>query len=397
MGKKTKKKTNKRVSTKQSTKSEGDERCSGSDSVSLVAQAEGALSSMQLENALGYYEQALSIDASNCAVMDSLADLYLSLGESSRAYELLVRSIQVSPESNPAKYMYLAQLQQGEEALTSYYQALHFLTMDRERKEDADAVLVIDKQLIKSYCGIAELYLTDLCYDENAEQQCESVIGKALEIDPSSVDANHALANIRLSQSKPIEASELVEGVYRKIHDVRERINSRTVFEDLHAPEHIDFQEHVSEPDIPSLEICVSTVKLMLECATIRPNLADDALMFAAELLNDDDENVELWYIAGVAAMTTVPPDFSVAKQYFEQAMSMIDELKKLPGMQHGAMDEHYSLIVDHLAVIQSQQLGLRQLHDISEKKATLIDEKAEEWSDDDMADNVDGESMDTE
>jgi len=46
-------------------------------------------------------------------------------------------------------------------------------------------------------------------YDENAEQHCESAIEKALSIDPSSVDANHALANIRLSQSKPIEASEL--------------------------------------------------------------------------------------------------------------------------------------------------------------------------------------------
>mmetsp|Transcript_30529 Transcript_30529/g.56865 ORF Transcript_30529/g.56865 Transcript_30529/m.56865 type:complete len:301 (-) Transcript_30529:4078-4980(-) len=273
MGKKTKKKANRKVTTKQTTKSVGDESCG--DSASLVSLAEIALSNMQIENALGYYEQALSIDDSNSGVMESLADLYLSLGECSRAYELLTQSIQVSPESNPGKYLYLAQLQQGEEALVSYNQALHFLTIDRGSNEDAASVMAIDKQLIKSYCGIAELYLTDLCYDENAEQHCESAIEKALSIDPSSVDANHALANIRLSQSKPIEASELVEGVYRKVHDIRERINSRTVIEDLHAPEHTDFQEYISEPDIPSLEICVSTVKIMLECATIKPNLAD--------------------------------------------------------------------------------------------------------------------------
>jgi len=58
-------------------------------------------------------------------------------------------------------------------------------------------------------------------------------------------------------------------------------------------------------------------------------------------------------------------------------------------------MDEHYALIVDHLAVIQSQQQGMRQLHGISGNPSTKIDHQdTEEWSDDNTEDNVDGGGM---
>lgn len=39
-----------------------------------------------------------------------------------------------------------------------------------------------------------------------------------------------------------------VGSVFRRIHDIRERINARTVIEDLHAPEHEDFSENFDEP-----------------------------------------------------------------------------------------------------------------------------------------------------
>jgi hypothetical protein len=54
-------------------------------------------------------------------------------------------------------------------------------------------------------------YFADYSYNTDAEQHCEEAIGQALGIDQFSVDANHALANVRLSQSKPIEASVLGE------------------------------------------------------------------------------------------------------------------------------------------------------------------------------------------
>lgn len=128
MGKKTKTKSSKRSTSKRAIK--GD-----SESQTLVSHAELALSHMQIENALGYYEQALSIDTLNCNIMDSLADIYLSQGESDRALELLHKSTQLSPDVNPGKYLYIAQLQQGEESLSSYKLALHFFSHLRQKSE----------------------------------------------------------------------------------------------------------------------------------------------------------------------------------------------------------------------------------------------------------------------
>ena len=44
--------------------------------------------------------------------------------------------------------------------------------------------------------------------------------------------------------------------------------------------------------------------------------------------------DLSLRYIAGVAAMTTVPPDFSVALHYLEQARSMIDAFRAVPDFE---------------------------------------------------------------
>jgi tetratricopeptide (TPR) repeat protein len=132
MGKKNKTKTNKKTH-RHSAKSGTKEIVS--ESQTLVSQAENALSQMQLEDALGYYEQALSLDPLNCNILDSLADVYLSLGETDRALELLLKSTKVSPEDSPGKYLYIAQLQQGDEALSSYKQALYYLSNLRQRSE----------------------------------------------------------------------------------------------------------------------------------------------------------------------------------------------------------------------------------------------------------------------
>jgi hypothetical protein len=42
---------------------------------------------------------------------------------------------------------------------------------------------VIRHQICSAYCGIAELYLTDLCMEEGAEADCQAAMDKALEMD----------------------------------------------------------------------------------------------------------------------------------------------------------------------------------------------------------------------
>lgn len=60
---------------------------------------------------------------------------------------------------------------------------------------------------------------------------------------------------------------------------------------------------------------------------------------------------------------------------------------------QDGAMDEHYSLIVDHISMIQSQQQGQNIL---ASQAAKTDASEMEEWSSDEEEDGrEDGDHMD--
>jgi hypothetical protein len=59
-------------------------------------------------------------------------------------------------------------------------------------------------KLSGAYCAMAELYLTDLWYEDNAENECKLILEKALQIKDGDgeplVDALQTMASLRLSQ-----------------------------------------------------------------------------------------------------------------------------------------------------------------------------------------------------
>jgi hypothetical protein len=96
----------------------------------------------------------------------------------------------------------------------------------------------LKKQIAKVYCSISELYMTDLCFEQDAEERCEEAIASSLATVPDGVDGKQALANLRLSQCRLDEASNLIEDVFHCIRVIREKQHARTVVEELAgAPE----------------------------------------------------------------------------------------------------------------------------------------------------------------
>ena len=65
----------------------------------------------------------------------------------------------------------------------------------------------------------------------------------------------------------------------------------------------------------------------MVECATVVPVLAEYAMELVTSLLHDDDENIELWYIMGVAALSCQPPDTEGARYHLDTAKTMMETL----------------------------------------------------------------------
>lgn len=126
----------------------------------LVEQGNIALTRLEPELASKFFSNALELAPNDTLIMDSLADVFIQLGENEKAYNLLLKSASDEPTTNPVKWLYLAQLQQGHDALKCYQTGIGLLEASIDTTKPPDANLI--NQICKAYCSVAELYLSDL-------------------------------------------------------------------------------------------------------------------------------------------------------------------------------------------------------------------------------------------
>ena len=181
---------------------------------------------------------------------------------------------------------------------------------------DENSDVMIQAKLCTAYCALAELYLTDLCFEEDAEQSCQAALDQSMQYNTTN---NHepvqGLASLRLSQGLYTEASQLMHVAYERIVALQ-------------------------ETDTPvDTELRLAAVRLLMECAPHAASCADDALGLLSTLMREDDENVEIWFLMGVAFFQQTPPDLELSKQYLEKAGGMLDAVKKAL-QQEGEMEQ---------------------------------------------------------
>jgi len=118
--------------------------------------------------------------------------------------------------------------------------------------------------------------MTDLSWEEDAEQRCESLITEATMLAPELAQTWQTVANVRISQSRLEEAQVALE-------------RSLGLWIDL-SPE---------DPSIPDFPTRVSLVRLLIEVG-----MEAEALEVADRLISEDDRSVESWYLGGYGRYT---------------------------------------------------------------------------------------------
>jgi len=227
------------------------------------------------------------------------------------------------------------------------------------------------RQLCRAYCSIAELYLTDLCYEPDAESQCESSLQSALALDDPNAtpDALQAMANLRLSQeNRRIEAIDLILDAYNRMKVGCEALatlvglgrtddvqgdaipmTSGQGFDTTATAGAIELHGEALEAanSLPGFEFRCQSAKLLLECASLLTeqhrndigNTVDDArkkdqcveasIQVLGSLMAENDEVVEVWYLLGCAFSAGSTPNTDASRYYWETALQMLSALKK--------------------------------------------------------------------
>jgi tetratricopeptide (TPR) repeat protein len=301
-------------------------------------------------------------------------------------------------------FLYLGQLSSDHEALDCFKKAILSLTdclqlleqqqqrqnsiiggksdhKDDFNSEVQNTIIEIRRQLCRAHVSKAELYLTDLCYEPNAEQECESSLNAALLLDDphSSPDALQAMASLRLSQEKHrrIESISYMLDTYARMKVGCEAL-ADLVGLSLEDEQHEQFcnNEGVAKElqeealsavqSLPGFEFRCQTAKLFMECSSllqeeisnattatntndssnITPNtqMSDSklveqkkfcikaAIYVLGSLLAENDEVIEIWYLLGCAFHSATPPNHDASKYYWDNTLEMLEKVKESLG-----------------------------------------------------------------
>lgn len=257
------------------------------------------------------------------------------------------------------------------------------------------------KKLCAAHCSIAELYLTDLCEEPEAEASCEAALTAALALDDEKTnarggaplpDALQTMANFRLSQSRVTEAVDCILKAYERMKVGCEAMSALVgLGQDGSGTGEVEVGEAQELTDVeataslPEYTFRCQTAKILLECAALLEKgahnetierCAEAAIQICGSLLAENDEMIEVWYFLGCAFMACTPPNPDSAHYYWETALSMLHEVKK--GLEDSVGEEEdEGEHENELEMVECQIMDIR-------KKLGTHDEEDEEMGDSD-------------
>ncbi len=257
----------------------------------LLVQAATLLQTSQPEEALVAARRALNLlqptsEPTTAALpaLNLLGEINVELGDPDAAREAFQVAITIDPEGThdgAEKFLWLAQLNEegGAESVKWFEQGIEVLKREigvlegkHIKNSETEELLEEKKQKVSnSLCGIAEVYMTDLSWEEEAEARCDSAVTEALLFAPNNPEPLQTLASIRISQLRPEEAKSALT-------------RSMELWKDLDP----------DDPRVPDFSTRISLSRLLMEA-----EMEEEAIEVLERLVGDNDGSVEAWYLGG--------------------------------------------------------------------------------------------------
>jgi tetratricopeptide (TPR) repeat protein len=382
--------------------------------VSRLAEAERLLISSDVEAALNLLIPASKKEPNNLQLLDLLAEGFLQLGAAEDAYKVLSHSISLSPNQGHMKWLNMSQLVAGLDAVTAVKRGINCMINQRKLLQNeatqlncshsdykTQAALLeaeissINHEICSAQVSIAELFMTDCCDEENAEQECEKALQQAIEINQKHPETLYQLANLRFIQQRDKEAANLIRQCVAAIRESPSmstasalRITGRTknngsnnnnirldedemevkqfddnnndnIDENDDADELAEAEANATVTNGASYELRVNVAKLLLELGEY-----SEALTFLDELLEEDERVLEVLHLAAVARFHL---------KYYSSALENIETLEHLI-----AQEEKSSSSRKNEEGIDSIREAVTQLRAQCEKLAGTEEERQE-------------------
>ncbi|KAK0104669.1 hypothetical protein ONS95_004943 [Cadophora gregata] len=221
--------------------------------------------------------------------LNLLGEIHVELGDIDSARQYFLQAATIDDDGSvpeelgggAEKFLWLAQLseeggqdsvdwfEKGAMSLRLQIQAL--LDSGKLNEEGEAAKAEKTRKLAVALCGVVEVYMTDLSWEDDAEQKCEALVTEATMVAPQFAEPWQTLANVRISQQRMDDARAALK-------------RSLDLWKDLPP-------ENTIVPDFPTR---VSLARLLMEA-----DMDVEAIEVLERLVSEDDSSVEVWYLGG--------------------------------------------------------------------------------------------------
>ncbi|EIE25825.1 TPR-like protein [Coccomyxa subellipsoidea C-169] len=296
----------------------------------------------------------------NVEYLDALGSVLAETGQQEDAITVLRRAVELQPEKGFSKYMYLGQLLDGEEALAALQKGVSVLqsTIDsQEMNEGEEDEEELQARLSSALCTLAETHMGQANEVSDVAEECEALLLRAAQADPTSPEPMQALASLRVEQGRPEEALHclrqsistwcpdlLLEDGSESEEDADEGEASAKEMEQEDAGVGTSGEQGTSEPELnedidsseeeddydddelPTFEFRFETAKLLIELddKTHAATKACSLLLpfhVLEGLIAEDDSVPDVWYLLGLSLH---------AGGDFEDALTAANEAERL-------------------------------------------------------------------
>lgn len=184
------------------------------------------LAQSNFELAIKFLERALSLEPGNLEARELLGVAELEGGDVDTGRQHLLHLFPPHASeapTSPSPYLYLAQTAGDPQEALGYYTTAVAMVENAlgkgkgraaEGESAGEGEEELRKMAVTALVAMIEIWMSDLCFEAAASDNCDALIAHALEISPGDLEAMMTLASIRMSQSKFDEAKDTVIRIY---------------------------------------------------------------------------------------------------------------------------------------------------------------------------------------
>ncbi|CCH62405.1 hypothetical protein TBLA_0H01170 [Henningerozyma blattae CBS 6284] len=219
-------------------------------------------------------------NSNNLELNQIFMEYYLENNQIDKAYPLLVKSCELDPlgeKGGNDKFFTLGQIIGSREGLELILKGIE--NEYSNLKEDGSGI----KKIISAFLSMIEIWMTDLCMEEDAENQCEEIIKQAIEVsNGNSGEVWSMLGSIRISQQRYKEAMEAFQKSWElfelKKNDIEERMKTENC------------REEYNELVQPLINLCKMCIEMCLY---------EESFKIIQNLKDIEEDNLEVYYLEG--------------------------------------------------------------------------------------------------